>query len=157
MIVCLHQGEEGPPSLEYIKAKDLFPQKELVKEDECLQVSWPAHLWGFSHKCAGPESARFSQFSIRWQHLLGCVIDASSASLPVGLQGPKMWRPATDWSGRDVTGWDKRATFTTRQQRLWISIAKWQLDAHQHPCYQEALGMSAYASEEARKQICPCL
>lgn len=37
MFVC--QGEEGPPSLEYIKAKDLFPQKELVKEDENLQVS----------------------------------------------------------------------------------------------------------------------
>uniref|UniRef100_A0AAQ4Q0P0 phosphatidylinositol-3,5-bisphosphate 3-phosphatase n=1 Tax=Gasterosteus aculeatus aculeatus TaxID=481459 RepID=A0AAQ4Q0P0_GASAC len=32
------EGEEGPPSLEYIKAKDLFPQKELVKEDESLQV-----------------------------------------------------------------------------------------------------------------------
>ncbi|KAK2828795.1 hypothetical protein Q5P01_019829 [Channa striata] len=31
-------GEEGPPSLEYIKAKDLFPHKELVKEDESLQV-----------------------------------------------------------------------------------------------------------------------
>ncbi|TNN65005.1 Myotubularin-related protein 4 [Liparis tanakae] len=31
-------GEEGPPSLEYIKAKDLFPQKELVKEDESLQM-----------------------------------------------------------------------------------------------------------------------
>uniref|UniRef100_A0A673BMX6 phosphatidylinositol-3,5-bisphosphate 3-phosphatase n=1 Tax=Sphaeramia orbicularis TaxID=375764 RepID=A0A673BMX6_9TELE len=29
---------EGPPSLEYIKAKDLFPQKELVKEDDSLQV-----------------------------------------------------------------------------------------------------------------------
>ncbi len=37
--LCLRQGEEGPPSLEYIKAKDLFPQKELVKEDESLQVS----------------------------------------------------------------------------------------------------------------------
>lgn len=37
--VCVWQGEEGPPSLEYIKAKDLFPQKELVKEDESLQVS----------------------------------------------------------------------------------------------------------------------
>lgn len=37
--VCVSQGEEGPPSLEYIKAKDLFPQKELVKEDESLQVS----------------------------------------------------------------------------------------------------------------------
>lgn len=37
--VCIWQGEEGPPSLEYIKAKDLFPQKELVKEDESLQVS----------------------------------------------------------------------------------------------------------------------
>ncbi|TWW74121.1 Myotubularin-related protein 4 [Takifugu flavidus] len=36
------QGEEGPPSLEYIKAKDLFPQKELVKEDEGLQVSGAA-------------------------------------------------------------------------------------------------------------------
>eukprot|EP00066_Takifugu_rubripes_P020054 XP_011609320.1 PREDICTED: myotubularin-related protein 4-like [Takifugu rubripes] len=34
-------GEEGPPSLEYIKAKDLFPQKELVKEDEGLQVPFP--------------------------------------------------------------------------------------------------------------------
>lgn len=33
------QGEEGPPSLEYIQAKDLFPQKELVKEDDSLQVS----------------------------------------------------------------------------------------------------------------------
>uniref|UniRef100_A0A3B5ASN5 phosphatidylinositol-3,5-bisphosphate 3-phosphatase n=1 Tax=Stegastes partitus TaxID=144197 RepID=A0A3B5ASN5_9TELE len=32
---------EGPPSLEYIKAKDLFPQKELVKEDESLQVPYP--------------------------------------------------------------------------------------------------------------------
>ncbi|XP_029104914.1 myotubularin-related protein 4 isoform X4 [Scleropages formosus] len=34
-------GEEGPPSLEYIQAKDLFPQKELVKEDENLQVPFP--------------------------------------------------------------------------------------------------------------------
>ncbi|KAL4660607.1 myotubularin-related protein 4 isoform X1 [Arapaima gigas] len=34
-------GEEGPPSLEYIQAKDLFPQKELVKEDESLQVPFP--------------------------------------------------------------------------------------------------------------------
>lgn len=32
------QGEEGPPSLEYIQAKDLFPPKELVKEEENLQV-----------------------------------------------------------------------------------------------------------------------
>uniref|UniRef100_A0A1A8RGE7 phosphatidylinositol-3,5-bisphosphate 3-phosphatase n=2 Tax=Nothobranchius rachovii TaxID=451742 RepID=A0A1A8RGE7_9TELE len=39
MINCF--GEEGPPSLEYIKAKDLFPQKELVKEDESLQVPFP--------------------------------------------------------------------------------------------------------------------
>ncbi|XP_072738155.1 phosphatidylinositol-3,5-bisphosphate 3-phosphatase MTMR4 isoform X3 [Ciconia boyciana] len=31
-------GEEGPPSLEYIQAKDLFPPKELVKEEESLQV-----------------------------------------------------------------------------------------------------------------------
>lgn len=38
--LCVQQGEEGPPSLEYIKAKDLFPQKELVKEDDSLQVSW---------------------------------------------------------------------------------------------------------------------
>ncbi|KAK5600409.1 hypothetical protein CRENBAI_021706 [Crenichthys baileyi] len=36
-----NMGEEGPPSLEYIKAKDLFPQKELVKEDESLQVPFP--------------------------------------------------------------------------------------------------------------------
>ncbi|XP_030077937.1 phosphatidylinositol-3,5-bisphosphate 3-phosphatase MTMR4 isoform X2 [Microcaecilia unicolor] len=34
-------GEEGPPSLEYIQAKDLFPQKELVKEEENLQVPFP--------------------------------------------------------------------------------------------------------------------
>lgn len=39
LFVFACQGEEGPPSLEYIKAKDLFPQKELVKEDESLQVS----------------------------------------------------------------------------------------------------------------------
>uniref|UniRef100_H9G424 Phosphatidylinositol-3-phosphatase n=1 Tax=Anolis carolinensis TaxID=28377 RepID=H9G424_ANOCA len=32
------QGEEGPPSLEYIQAKDLFPHKELIKEEESLQV-----------------------------------------------------------------------------------------------------------------------
>ncbi|KAF5903143.1 myotubularin-related protein 4 isoform X1, partial [Clarias magur] len=32
-----NMGEEGPPSLEYIQAKDLFPQKELVKEDDSLQ------------------------------------------------------------------------------------------------------------------------
>lgn len=37
--VCF-QGEEGPPSLEYIQARDLFPQKELVKEDDALQVSF---------------------------------------------------------------------------------------------------------------------
>ncbi|XP_060718543.1 myotubularin-related protein 4 isoform X1 [Tachysurus vachellii] len=36
MLNCF--GEEGPPSLEYIQAKDLFPQKELVKEDDSLQV-----------------------------------------------------------------------------------------------------------------------
>ncbi|XP_023688824.1 phosphatidylinositol-3,5-bisphosphate 3-phosphatase MTMR4 isoform X4 [Paramormyrops kingsleyae] len=34
-------GEDAPPSLEYIQAKDLFPQKELVKEDESLQVPFP--------------------------------------------------------------------------------------------------------------------
>uniref|UniRef100_A0A3P8T0R6 Myotubularin related protein 4 n=1 Tax=Amphiprion percula TaxID=161767 RepID=A0A3P8T0R6_AMPPE len=39
MLNCF--GEEAPPSLEYIKAKDLFPQKELVKEDESLQVPFP--------------------------------------------------------------------------------------------------------------------
>ncbi|XP_016523720.1 myotubularin-related protein 4 isoform X1 [Poecilia formosa] len=39
MLNCF--GEEGPPSLEYIKAKDLFPQKDLVKEDESLQVPFP--------------------------------------------------------------------------------------------------------------------
>ncbi|XP_017679552.1 PREDICTED: myotubularin-related protein 4 isoform X1 [Lepidothrix coronata] len=36
MLNCF--GEEGPPSLEYIQAKDLFPPKELVKEEESLQV-----------------------------------------------------------------------------------------------------------------------
>uniref|UniRef100_A0A3B3UAA4 phosphatidylinositol-3,5-bisphosphate 3-phosphatase n=1 Tax=Poecilia latipinna TaxID=48699 RepID=A0A3B3UAA4_9TELE len=40
-LLCIYQGEEGPPSLEYIKAKDLFPQKDLVKEDESLQVPFP--------------------------------------------------------------------------------------------------------------------
>ncbi|KAK6317555.1 hypothetical protein J4Q44_G00129550 [Coregonus suidteri] len=35
-------GEEGPPSLEYIQAKDLFPPKELVREDDNLQVPFPA-------------------------------------------------------------------------------------------------------------------
>ncbi|XP_069767108.1 phosphatidylinositol-3,5-bisphosphate 3-phosphatase MTMR4 isoform X2 [Narcine bancroftii] len=34
-------GEEGPPSLEYIQAKDLFPRKDLVKEEENLQVPFP--------------------------------------------------------------------------------------------------------------------
>ncbi|XP_067866351.1 myotubularin-related protein 4 isoform X4 [Heterodontus francisci] len=34
-------GEEGPPSLEYIQAKDLFPRKELLKEEEDLQVPFP--------------------------------------------------------------------------------------------------------------------
>uniref|UniRef100_A0A8D3BV14 Myotubularin related protein 4 n=1 Tax=Scophthalmus maximus TaxID=52904 RepID=A0A8D3BV14_SCOMX len=40
-LTASHKGEEGPPSLEYIKAKDLFPQKELVKEDDSLQVPFP--------------------------------------------------------------------------------------------------------------------
>lgn len=34
-------GEEGPPSLEYIQARDLFPQKDLLKEDDALQVPFP--------------------------------------------------------------------------------------------------------------------
>lgn len=51
--VC--QGEEGPPSLEYIKAKDLFPQKELVKEDDNLQVS-PA-VCCETHEKEGKESS----------------------------------------------------------------------------------------------------
>uniref|UniRef100_A0AAZ3QBL4 phosphatidylinositol-3,5-bisphosphate 3-phosphatase n=1 Tax=Oncorhynchus tshawytscha TaxID=74940 RepID=A0AAZ3QBL4_ONCTS len=33
---------DGPPSLEYIQAKDLFPPKELVSEDDNLQVPFPA-------------------------------------------------------------------------------------------------------------------
>lgn len=41
--VAFLQGEEGPPSLEYIQAKDLFPPKELVKEEENLQVR---RIWG---------------------------------------------------------------------------------------------------------------
>lgn len=57
-VCCLQQGEEGPPSLEYIKAKDLFPQKELVKEDEGLQVS-----------CAAGPSVRAECL----QHLLSWV------------------------------------------------------------------------------------
>ncbi|XP_051540794.1 myotubularin-related protein 4-like isoform X2 [Myxocyprinus asiaticus] len=39
MLNCF--GEEGPPSLEYIQARDLFPQKELVKEHDSLQVPFP--------------------------------------------------------------------------------------------------------------------
>ncbi|XP_016415464.1 myotubularin-related protein 4-like, partial [Sinocyclocheilus rhinocerous] len=35
------KGEEGPPSLEYIQARDLFPQKELLKEDDALQIPFP--------------------------------------------------------------------------------------------------------------------
>lgn len=53
LLVCVlfgMQGEEGPPSLEYIQAKDLFPQKELVKEEESLQVRMEEPrkhpLWG---------------------------------------------------------------------------------------------------------------
>lgn len=38
VFISVLQGEEGPPSLEYIQAKDLFPPKELVKEDDSLQV-----------------------------------------------------------------------------------------------------------------------
>lgn len=56
MFDCFQQGEEGPPSLEYIKAKDLFPQKELVKEDEGLQVSRAADPL----VSAGLEGAVFS-------------------------------------------------------------------------------------------------
>lgn len=52
---CVWQGEEGPPSLEYIKAKDLFPQKELVKEDESLQVCWPLFIW---HRRVSQECSR---------------------------------------------------------------------------------------------------
>lgn len=37
-VLFVIQGEEGPPSLEYIQAKDLFPPKELIKEEESLQV-----------------------------------------------------------------------------------------------------------------------
>ncbi|MBN3308379.1 MTMR4 protein, partial [Amia calva] len=40
-LVAPSEGEEGPPSLEYIQAKDLFPHKELVKEEESLQVPFP--------------------------------------------------------------------------------------------------------------------
>lgn len=50
------QGEEGPPSLEYIKAKDLFPQKELVKEDESLQVCWMLFISKNMHLNAKQES-----------------------------------------------------------------------------------------------------
>ncbi|XP_051891329.1 myotubularin-related protein 4 isoform X1 [Pristis pectinata] len=39
MLNCF--GEEGPPSLEYIQAKDLFPRKDLVKEEEDLQIPFP--------------------------------------------------------------------------------------------------------------------
>ncbi|XP_052412444.1 myotubularin-related protein 4 isoform X3 [Carassius gibelio] len=39
MLNCF--GEEGPPSLEYIQARDLFPQKELLKEDDALQIPFP--------------------------------------------------------------------------------------------------------------------
>uniref|UniRef100_A0A8C8HT85 phosphatidylinositol-3,5-bisphosphate 3-phosphatase n=1 Tax=Oncorhynchus tshawytscha TaxID=74940 RepID=A0A8C8HT85_ONCTS len=42
VFISVLQGEEGPPSLEYIQAKDLFPPKELVKEDDSLQVPFPA-------------------------------------------------------------------------------------------------------------------
>jgi hypothetical protein len=51
MAVAFLQGEEGPPSLEYIQAKDLFPPKELVKEEENLQVRRTGSLgWAFPAK-----------------------------------------------------------------------------------------------------------
>ena len=40
----LWQGEKGPPSLEHSHPKDLFPQKEPLKELETLQVSAYAGL-----------------------------------------------------------------------------------------------------------------
>ncbi|KAJ7308969.1 hypothetical protein JRQ81_008251 [Phrynocephalus forsythii] len=40
-LATLPEGEEGPPSLEYIQAKDLFPHKELIKEEDSLQVPFP--------------------------------------------------------------------------------------------------------------------
>lgn len=49
VITVVLQGEEGPPSLEYIQAKDLFPQKELVKEDDSLQVSCFLFSFFLSH------------------------------------------------------------------------------------------------------------
>ncbi|KAI1893543.1 hypothetical protein AGOR_G00124810 [Albula goreensis] len=48
---------EGPPSLDYIQAKDLFPQREMVKELETLQVPFPV-LQG------------------EWVEYLGCADDA---------------------------------------------------------------------------------
>lgn len=75
------QGEEGPPSLEYIQAKDLFPPKELVKEEENLQVrrSWESRVGGAS-----------------------CWVKNTLSSLPLKkyLQGDlvwELWLPAT-WS-----------------------------------------------------------
>lgn len=65
------QGEEGPPSLEYIQAKDLFPPKELIKEEESLQVRKQKH----------PNSSGM------WQ----------AGLCRAALQPSTSWRP---WAGR---------------------------------------------------------
>lgn len=58
------QGEEGPPSLEYIQAKDLFPPKELVKEEENLQVRRvQTPLVGGCYICPTSKSPSFSSVS----------------------------------------------------------------------------------------------
>lgn len=58
-VMAFLQGEEGPPSLEYIQAKDLFPPKELVKEEENLQVRGHSRLMAGGATC--PASVPDSQ------------------------------------------------------------------------------------------------
>lgn len=71
------QGEEGPPSLEYIQAKDLFPPKELVKEEENLQVrrNWGPRMGG----APCPVNTPYSNTNI------------SKGTYP-GLPLPGLWR-----------------------------------------------------------------
>ncbi|RXN28693.1 myotubularin-related 4 isoform X2 [Labeo rohita] len=77
------KGEEGPPSLEYIQARDLFPQKELVKEDDALQVSLfifiilsrTGSVWGPAVQACG-ETVPFPVLQGEWVEFLGRADDA---------------------------------------------------------------------------------
>ena len=84
--VYIHQGEEGPPSLEYIKAKDLFPQKELVKEDESLQVSRTLYI---NHSQPLPELSPMC--SDAKQHVFGVENHVLVTGQSLALLEYRLW------------------------------------------------------------------